>query len=144
MDSDADQTGCCQHNDTSTKFSCLNMSEESQKDETVFGCGECLNFFKEPDYAKKCFYRHDIKLFSCNVCDVKFSLKSNLKCHLLTHTGYVSHKFKLSDTLFSPSGTCSSAQLIKCGVCKPSFSKTSHLKKHMRIHTGERTFNSEL
>ena len=62
MDADADQTGCSQHNNTSTKFGCLNMSEESLKDEPVFGCGECLNLFKNPDDAKKCFYTHQVVL----------------------------------------------------------------------------------
>ena len=138
MDSYADQSG--QHNDTSTTFICLNISEESQKDEPVFGCGECLNMYKEPDYAKKCFYRHAIKSFFCKVCDAKFNLKSNLKCHLLTHIGYVSHQFKLSDTLFSPSGICTGKQRSKCDVCSAAFSRTSTLTKHMRTHTGERPF----
>ena len=72
------------------------MSEASQKDEAMFGCGECFILFKEPDYTKKYFYRHAIKSFSCKECDAKFSLKNNLKCHLSTHTDCVSPSFKLS------------------------------------------------
>ena len=143
MDYDADQPGCSQHNDTSTEDSCLDMSEESQKDEPVFGCGECLNLFKEPDCAKKCFYRHAIIYFSCKACNAKFSLKNNLKSHLLTHTGYVPLKFKFADTLFSPSGTCTCAQLIRCGVRSVAFSETRNQKTHICTHTGKRPVKCE-
>ena len=116
MKSDADQPGCSQHNDTSTEVSSLNMLEKSEKDDPVFGCGERLNLFNEPDCAKKCFYRHAMKSFTCKMCDAKFSLKNNLKCDMLTHAGYISLKSDVSDTLFSPSGTSAGTPLINCGV----------------------------
>ena len=85
-------------------------------------------------------FTYTIKSFTCKVCDAKFSMKNNLKCHMLTHTGYMSIKCDVSHMLFRPSGNRAGAQLSKCEVCRAAFSKNGNLKFNMHIHTGGRPF----
>ena len=62
----------------------------------------------------------DKQMFTCAVCDKKFTRLYNLKYHVLIHTD-----------------ECP----FVCKMCNKTFSRSSHLKDHMRIHTGERPFS---
>lgn len=58
-------------------------------------------------------------LLRCGQCGRFFPHPSNLKAHLLTHTG---------------------ERPFCCSLCGRSFTKLSNLKAHRRVHTGERPY----
>ncbi|XP_072319542.1 uncharacterized protein [Eucyclogobius newberryi] len=59
-------------------------------------------------------------IFRCGQCDKCFPHPSNLKSHLLTHTG---------------------ERPFCCSLCGRTFTKLSNLKAHRRVHTGERPYS---
>lgn len=59
------------------------------------------------------------RLHKCSECDKRFFRTSDLKSHLLVHTG---------------------AKNYKCEVCSKFLATQSILNKHMRIHTNDRRF----
>lgn len=62
------------------------------------------------------------KVCACHVCDARFHQQSDLRRHMLGHTGQKPHK---------------------CKHCEAGFTRTSSLNKHMRIHTGEKPYVCE-
>ncbi|XP_045625206.2 zinc finger protein 665 isoform X1 [Procambarus clarkii] len=60
----------------------------------------------------------------CNICEKKFTRKSNLVSHMATHIR----------------GTCSIDDgQPQCSVCQKTFQKQRYLVDHMRLHTGRGT-----
>ena len=59
------------------------------------------------------------KAFRCEVCEKNFTVKGNLKQHMLTHTKVKAHE---------------------CDICKKKFSHKSNLVSHFRIHLGEQPY----
>lgn len=64
----------------------------------------------------------DDKVFACEICDARFHQQSDLRRHMLGHTG---------------------EKPYRCKHCDAGFTRTSSLNKHMRIHTGEKPYVCE-
>ena len=58
-------------------------------------------------------------LYTCKECSKQFTLKGNLKRHLLTHAG---------------------VKPFKCHTCNKGFSRKADLEIHQRVHTGEKPY----
>ncbi|XP_071455149.1 zinc finger protein 722-like [Hetaerina americana] len=86
----------------------------------------------------------DAMTYKCTICARAFSLKHNLKRHMVVHTGEKPHKCKIclkgfnhKQTLESHMLTHSGARPHECKICAKTFTLKQHLKDHVRIHTGE-------
>lgn len=58
-------------------------------------------------------------IFPCPTCQKEFTLKGNLKRHMLTHAGI---------------------RPFACPVCNRGFSRKADLEIHQRVHTGEKPY----
>ena len=70
-------------------------------------CTECSHMHNATTLDKR-------RPYSCETCDKSFKHPSDLKKHLLVHTG---------------------ERPYTCNVCDKTFNQTSVLKRHMRVHT---------
>ncbi|KOB75790.1 Uncharacterized protein OBRU01_05948 [Operophtera brumata] len=65
-------------------------------------------------------YAHlKLKRYACEVCEWKFYSSSELKQHMVTHSG---------------------ERKYQCNVCKKSYARKYTLREHMRIHDNDRRF----
>lgn len=62
------------------------------------------------------------KVFACEICEARFHQQSDLRRHMLGHTG---------------------EKPYRCKHCDAGFTRTSSLNKHLRIHTGEKPYVCE-
>ena len=61
-------------------------------------------------------HKENVKKYMCPQCNKSFNIKSNLKTHILIHTG---------------------EKLHKCTMCDFAANRVHHLKMHILKHTGE-------
>ncbi|GMH54981.1 hypothetical protein TL16_g08827 [Triparma laevis f. inornata] len=78
-------------------------------------------------------------------CDKKFTLKSNMRRHMQTHSGIkpfvctvCSKKFFRKADLQTHHRTHTGEKPLGCTMCPRRFARVSDLRSHERTHTGER------
>ncbi|GMH52443.1 hypothetical protein TrST_g5611 [Triparma strigata] len=78
-------------------------------------------------------------------CDKKFTLKSNMRRHMQTHSGIkpfsctvCSRKFFRKADLQTHHRTHTGEKPLGCTMCPRRFARISDLRSHERTHTGER------
>ena len=108
-----------------------NLAEERNKTKTKnvpiklgtkkYRCPFCSQIGKSPSDLKHHILTHTGEQpFSCDVCGKMFNLKTNLTRHNMIHTG---------------------EKPYTCNECGKSFNQKSYLTGHVMIHTGEKPFS---
>lgn len=91
---------------------------------SAFLCSECGKAFNNRSNLRQHLIRHSgEKPYPCNQCPSRFSCRAGLRSHLSCHSGLRPHV---------------------CDTCGSAFTKSSSLAKHNRIHTGLRPYPCEL
>ncbi|XP_071447416.1 zinc finger protein-like [Hetaerina americana] len=89
-----------------------------------YQCQHCrIDFTLKRDLRRHLLTHSDVCENKCEICSREFSLKRNLKRHMLLHTG---------------------ERPYKCGICSKDYSSKGDLNRHMLIHTGERPHKCNL
>ena len=77
------------------------------------------------------------KLYSCEVCDVKFSTKRVLKRHLLTHKDEITCLDASEKVPANDEPTFQTEKTFTCEVCDKKFFKQKKIAKHLRKHSAQ-------
>ncbi|XP_071449494.1 zinc finger protein-like isoform X4 [Hetaerina americana] len=87
-------------------------------------CQECLRYFKNQSELRIHIMRHTgEKPIKCKICSKGFARNSDVNKHMVTHMD---------------------ERPFKCKICSKGFNHGGNLKTHILIHTGERPFKCEI
>ena len=83
----------------------------------------------------------------CNICSKSFAYVSQLKRHVVTHTGMkpficgtCEKRFSQAATLKKHMRTHMAEKSLTCNICGKNFRLAGDLRRHLRIHTGEKPY----
>ncbi|KAM6974302.1 uncharacterized protein LKV04_015940 [Tautogolabrus adspersus] len=110
-----------------TVFSCKVCGESYQRISHLLthatahlrDCGLCGKHLEPTENMKLHLRAHRTTSFCCSVCGQSFTLRGNLRIHMMIHSG---------------------ERPYACNVCGKSFSRRATLVRHVRSHTGEKPF----
>lgn len=120
--------------------------------ERSYSCSYCEAAFTQPGTRNRHERIQHLKTsdeFKCDICTTTFSLKGNLKKHMVIHTGEWPFACSYCGAKFTQLGTKNKHERIqhmktsdefKCKLCSKTFSEKGNLKQHMVVHTGERPY----
>jgi len=115
-------------------------------------CDYCPKTFSTEYFLKQHLTIHTgEKPHSCDLCSMKFRLKSTLRIHKIRHTGgkllcdICAKPFVTStDLKMHKINHHSNDKAHKCDQCDKAFAAPAQLKRHMVSHTGEKSFLCEI
>uniref|UniRef100_A0A182JV99 Protein krueppel n=1 Tax=Anopheles christyi TaxID=43041 RepID=A0A182JV99_9DIPT len=119
-----------------------------------FYCQQCPKEFETEKKLKRHIRTHFIvKPHACTECSASFLERSNLKKHMLKHTGELRNSntkthlcsecgksFKYSTSLSRHKRFHAQRNMFTCTVCSKAYVEQTSLDVHMRTHTNERPF----
>ncbi|XP_044191999.1 zinc finger protein 62 homolog isoform X2 [Thunnus albacares] len=84
------------------------------------------------------------KLFSCIVCEKRFTLDSELRSHECDGESSPLHQSQTKDQITARGEGFTGEETFCCSVCNKGFSESKSLVKHMRVHTDQKPFSCSI
>ncbi|XP_075976572.1 uncharacterized protein LOC142976881 [Anticarsia gemmatalis] len=121
---------------------------ENEAQETMLQCPDCdLTFSKQRSlsmHMRRHKNKNNKKEFICDTCGKVFSMKHQLKRHVVLHSeekpyscSKCSKSYARKDQLLNHMHTHKDSKPYECTYCKKGFTQLCSLKDHVRSHTGE-------
>ena len=95
----------------------LSQHQQVHQNGESLQCKICGTKYTQRSYLTRHMLTHGEKRFHCDICKKTFFQTTDLKMHMRVHTGERPHV---------------------CEVCSKRFRQSSHLISHMKVHTGQK------
>ncbi|XP_074543766.1 uncharacterized protein LOC141803552 isoform X2 [Halichoeres trimaculatus] len=110
-------------------------------------CGLCGKHLEETENLKHHLKVHRESTFRCRVCGQSFTLRGNLRIHMMIHSGerpyactFCGKSFGRRATLVRHVRSHTGEKPFICTYCGHSFVEKGNLTVHLRTHTGEKPY----